>query len=117
MPGARTWPSGTGWHQRPAGQVGPPPAPYQNAISIFPLPNVVKIRHSGHDDSISKREDVSYPSARRPSGSKGPLTATRAAEPLGESSGSCSFHLRQLAEYGLAGKAGGGQGRERPWRR
>lgn len=46
---------------------------------------------------------------------EGPLTATRAAELLGESSGSCSFHLRQLAKYGLAEEAAGGQGRERPW--
>jgi len=45
-----------------------------------------------------------------------PITATRAAELLGESSASCSFHLRQLAKYGLAEEAGGGQGRERPWR-
>jgi predicted transcriptional regulator len=47
---------------------------------------------------------------------EGPLTATRAADLLGESSGSCSFHLRQLAKYGLVEEAGGGQGRERPWR-
>ena len=46
----------------------------------------------------------------------GPLTATRAAELLGESSASTSFHLRQLAKYGLVEEAGGGQGRERPWR-
>ncbi len=46
----------------------------------------------------------------------GPLTATKAAELLGESSGSTSFHLRQLAKYGLVEEAGGGQGRERPWR-
>jgi DNA-binding transcriptional ArsR family regulator len=46
----------------------------------------------------------------------GPLTATRAAELLGESSASCSFHLRQLAKYGLVEEAGGGKGRERPWR-
>src|SRR5215472_1834913 len=45
-----------------------------------------------------------------------PITATRAAELLGESSASCSFHLRQLAKYGMAEEAGGGQGRERPWR-
>jgi hypothetical protein len=45
----------------------------------------------------------------------GPLTATRAGELLGESSASCSFHLRQLAKYGLVEEAGGGQGRERPW--
>jgi len=47
---------------------------------------------------------------------EGPVTATRAAELLGESSASCSFHLRQLAKYGLAEEAGGGHGRERPWR-
>jgi DNA-binding transcriptional ArsR family regulator len=47
---------------------------------------------------------------------RGPLTATRAAELLGESSASCSFHLRQLSKYGLVEEAGGGHGRERPWR-
>lgn len=47
---------------------------------------------------------------------QGPLTATRAAELLGESSASTSFHLRQLAKYGLVEEAGGGRGRERPWR-
>jgi len=46
----------------------------------------------------------------------GPLTATRAAELIGESPASCSFHLRQLAKYGLVEEAGGGRGRERPWR-
>ncbi|MGH3236526.1 MAG: helix-turn-helix domain-containing protein [Streptosporangiaceae bacterium] len=47
---------------------------------------------------------------------EGPLTATRAAGLLGESSGTCSFHLRQLARYGLVEEAGGGTGREKPWR-
>ena len=47
---------------------------------------------------------------------EGPLTATRAAGLLGESSGTCSFHLRQLAKYGLVEEAGGGTGREKPWR-
>ena len=47
---------------------------------------------------------------------EGPLTATRAAELLGESSGTCSFHLRQLAKYGFVEEAGGGTGRSRPWR-
>src|SRR5258708_10398512 len=46
---------------------------------------------------------------------EGPLTATRAAELLGESSASCSFHLRQLAQYGMAEEAPGGQRTERPW--
>ena len=46
---------------------------------------------------------------------EGPLTATKAGELLGESSASASFHLRQLAKYGLAQEAPGGHGRERPW--
>jgi DNA-binding transcriptional ArsR family regulator len=45
----------------------------------------------------------------------GPLTATKAAELIGESSASCSFHLRQLSKYGLVEEASGGHGRERPW--
>jgi predicted ArsR family transcriptional regulator len=47
---------------------------------------------------------------------EGPLTATQAAEKVGESPSSCSFHLRQLAKWGLVEEAGGGKGRERPWR-
>ena len=47
---------------------------------------------------------------------EGPLTATQAAAKLGESSGTCSFHLRQLAKYGFCEEASGGQGREKPWR-
>jgi len=48
---------------------------------------------------------------------EGPLTATQAAALLpGESSGSCSYHLRQLAKYGLVEEASGGRGRQRPWR-
>jgi predicted ArsR family transcriptional regulator len=47
---------------------------------------------------------------------EGPTTATRAGELLGESAASCSFHLRQLAKYGLVEEAPGGKGRERPWR-
>jgi predicted ArsR family transcriptional regulator len=46
---------------------------------------------------------------------EGPLTATRAGQLLDESSASCSFHLRQLAKYGLVEEAAGGTGRQRPW--
>nr|MDT0659699.1 helix-turn-helix domain-containing protein [Micromonospora sp. DSM 115978] len=46
---------------------------------------------------------------------EGPLTATQAAEKLDESVPSCSFHLRQLAKYGLAERVAGADGRERPW--
>jgi predicted ArsR family transcriptional regulator len=46
----------------------------------------------------------------------GELTATQAAEIVGESPASCSFHFRQLAKYGFVEEAGGGTGRQRPWR-
>lgn len=47
---------------------------------------------------------------------QGPLTATRAAELIGETPTTCSFHFRQLARYGFVEEAGGGPGRVRPWR-
>jgi hypothetical protein len=48
----------------------------------------------------------------------GTLTSTEAAARLGHSSGLCSFHLRQLARYGLIEEAPdpGRHGRARPWR-
>jgi DNA-binding transcriptional ArsR family regulator len=46
----------------------------------------------------------------------GSLTATEAAERVGESPSNCSFHLRQLAKYGFVEEAEGGKGRQRPWR-
>ena len=45
------------------------------------------------------------------------LTATEAAEHVGESPTNCAFHLRTLAKYGFVEEAGGGPGRRRPWRR
>ena len=47
---------------------------------------------------------------------KGPMTATQAARELGETPQRCTFHLGQLAKHGLVEEAGGGRGRERPWR-
>jgi Helix-turn-helix domain len=44
------------------------------------------------------------------------LTATEAGELLGELPANCAFHLRTLAKYGFVEEAGGGRGRERPWR-
>jgi predicted ArsR family transcriptional regulator len=46
----------------------------------------------------------------------GPLTATQAGARIEESPAGCSFHLRQLAKWGLVEEAGGGRGRARPWR-
>jgi DNA-binding transcriptional ArsR family regulator len=45
----------------------------------------------------------------------GEITATRAAELLGESPGNMSWHLQTLAKYGFL-EAGEGRGRVRPWR-
>ena len=47
---------------------------------------------------------------------QGAMTATQAARELGETPQRCTFHLGQLAKYGLVEEAGGGRGRERPWR-
>ncbi len=49
-------------------------------------------------------------------GQAGTLTATQASEMLDESPANCAFHLRTLAKYGFVEEAGGGRGRERPWR-
>ena len=49
-------------------------------------------------------------------GREGTLTATEAAAVVGESPTNCAFHLRTLAKYGFVEEAGGGRGRERPWR-
>ena len=46
----------------------------------------------------------------------GPMTATELGERLGQSAANCSWHLRQLAQYGFVEEAGGGTGRQRPWR-
>ena len=61
--------------------------------------------------------------------SVGPRTASQCAEVVGATPSNCSYHLRELARYGLveradagAGRRGaaraapGGDGRERPWR-
>lgn len=45
----------------------------------------------------------------------GSLTATQASDLVGESPSNCSFHLRQLARFGLIERVDNG-GRERPWR-
>lgn len=45
------------------------------------------------------------------------LTATQAADIVGESPANCSWHLRQLAKYGYLEEVPGTTGRQRPWRR
>jgi DNA-binding transcriptional ArsR family regulator len=46
----------------------------------------------------------------------GHATATELSDRLGESAANCSWHLRQLAQYGFIEEAGGGAGRQRPWK-
>jgi hypothetical protein len=46
----------------------------------------------------------------------GTLTATQASAQVGESPTACAYHLRTLAKLGFLEEAGGGRGRERPWR-
>lgn len=49
-------------------------------------------------------------------GIAGSLTATQASPLVGESPTACAYHLRTLARLGFIEEAGGGHGRERPWR-
>jgi hypothetical protein len=46
----------------------------------------------------------------------GSTTSTFAARELNESTGTCSFHLRQLASFGLIEPLPGVTGRAKPWR-
>lgn len=46
----------------------------------------------------------------------GEITATRAADLLGDSPGNMSWHLQTLARYGFVEETGQGRGRSRPWR-
>src|SRR5437016_3417380 len=47
---------------------------------------------------------------------EGQATSTRCAELVGGSQANCSFHLRQLARYGLVEAAPTTSKKERPWR-
>lgn len=47
---------------------------------------------------------------------RGTVTSTEAARALGGASGLYSFHLRQLARYGLVEEAAAPDNRARPWR-
>lgn len=49
-------------------------------------------------------------------GLAGTLTATQASAAIGESPTACAYHLRMLSRLGFIEEAGGGRGRERPWR-
>lgn len=46
----------------------------------------------------------------------GPRTASECADAVGSTASNCSWHLRQLAKFGLVEPAAGDDGRQRPWR-
>jgi DNA-binding transcriptional ArsR family regulator len=46
----------------------------------------------------------------------GPRTASECAEAVDSSASNCSWHLRQLAQFGLVERTEGDDRRERPWR-
>jgi len=46
----------------------------------------------------------------------GPRTASECAQAVDSSPSNCSWHLRQLAHWGLVERVEGTDGRERPWR-
>lgn len=48
--------------------------------------------------------------------SVGPRTASDCATAVDSSASNCSWHLRQLAQWGLVERVEGTDGRERPWR-
>ncbi len=45
----------------------------------------------------------------------GPRTASECAESVGSTASNCSWHLRQLAKFGLVEPTDGPDGRQRPW--
>ncbi|ALG11337.1 winged helix-turn-helix domain-containing protein [Kibdelosporangium phytohabitans] len=46
----------------------------------------------------------------------GPRTASECATAVGSTASNCSWHLRQLAGFGLVERAEGGNSRDKPWR-
>ena len=91
----------------PAGGTGPEP-PAGGATHILKPTDARAMRALAHPVRIALLEALVH---------TGTLTATQASELLGESPANCAFHLRTLGKYGYVVEAGGGKGRERPWRR
>jgi DNA-binding transcriptional ArsR family regulator len=65
------------------------------------------LRALAHPDRLSILERL---------GEEGPCTATELGSAVGISPSAASYHLRLLARFGLVVDAGGGAGRNRPWR-
>jgi DNA-binding transcriptional ArsR family regulator len=89
-----------------AGRPVAEPAP--EAMDIHKVTDARAMRALAHPLRLALLEALAH---------AGTLTATQASELLGESPANCAFHLRTLGRYGYVVEAGGGKGRERPWRR
>jgi hypothetical protein len=101
-----TWPGGEqqAVSSTAAAGEGAPSAP---ASDFAPLTDPVEMRALAHPVRVALIELLAVVDT---------LTATQASELLGESPANCAFHLRTLAKYGYVEEAGGGRGRERPWK-
>jgi DNA-binding transcriptional ArsR family regulator len=85
----------------------PPPESAPEDPQIRKITDARTLRALAHPVRIALFEELAL---------GGAMTATQVGERIGESATTCSFHLRQLAKYGFVEEAGGGRGRERPWR-
>src|SRR5262252_8581356 len=86
---------------------GPPARPAPAELGLHKITDARAMRALAHPLRLALLEALMH---------AGTLTATQASELLGESPANCAFHLRTLAKYGFVEEAGGGRGRERPWR-
>ncbi len=94
--------------RRPAASPGAAgEAPARPASDSAPISDPIAMRALAHPVRVALVEMLSVVDT---------LTATQASELLGESPANCAFHLRTLAKYGFVKEAGGGRGRERPWK-
>ena len=91
----------------PTPQPAPQPAPGLPVSDSAPLTDSLAMRALAHPVRVALIELLAVVDT---------LTATQASELLGESPANCAFHLRTLAKYGFVEEAGGGRGRERPWK-
>jgi hypothetical protein len=91
----------------PTPQPAPQPAPGLPVSDSAPLTDSLAMRALAHPVRVALIELLAVIDT---------LTATQASELLGESPANCAFHLRTLAKYGFVQEAGGGRGRERPWK-
>jgi DNA-binding transcriptional ArsR family regulator len=88
-------------------EAGAPGAPSPRSTSYRALRDVPSLQALAHPTRLALLEAI---------GLAGTMTATQASHVVGESPTACAYHLRMLARLGFVEEAGGGRGRERPWR-